>query len=170
MKHLRWFYRRLGYCGCIGDVHYRAMMPPCTNPTHCWDWQGTRDANGYGKTRTILHGKQEVYAHRIAWILHNGRQTSLEVCHSCDRPRCCNPGHLWEGTHRANHDDATRKRRHSSGARHSRPQKLTPDAVRAIRALYAGSTLTHQQIAAQYGVSQVAITQILNRKIWAHVE
>lgn len=45
--------------------------------------------------------------------------------------------------------------------------KLTPDSVRAIRALRG--QMTTRELAARFGVSQPLICMVLNRKRWAHV-
>jgi hypothetical protein len=57
-------------------------------------------------------------AHRVAWLLTHGSLplwtdagTSLCVLHRCDNPPCCNPDHLWLGTHQDNMDDMRRKAR-----------------------------------------------------------
>jgi hypothetical protein len=47
--------------------------------------------------------------------------------------------------------------------------KLTDQAVREIRAL-AAKGMWHKHIAARYGVGRKAITKVVNRQRWAHVE
>lgn len=75
----------------------------------CWEWDGPRDSDGYGKT--TKNGKS-VKAHRVAWELTNGPIVpGLLVLHSCDNPPCCNPAHLWIGTHRDNQRDRRSKGR-----------------------------------------------------------
>ena len=78
----------------------------------CWPWRGRRLRSGYG--RLVLRGRQ-IAAHRIAYELSNGPvPTGLLVCHSCDNPPCCNPLHLWIGTHQDNMDDMMAKGRHKN--------------------------------------------------------
>jgi hypothetical protein len=37
-----------------------------------------------------------------------------EICHTCDRPGCINPNHLFQGTHSDNRNDAIKKGRMKS--------------------------------------------------------
>lgn len=136
----------------------------------CWPWLGTSSAQGYGRSRYVLydtHGRFiETYAHRIAWALFYGtRLGAYEGCHTCDTPTCCNPHHIWNGTHAQNHQDSTIKGRRHRGERASQPQKLTKHRVLQIwHAWYSGST--QREIAQQFRISQPLVSQILTRKVW----
>jgi hypothetical protein len=94
-------------------------------------------------------------------------QTSLtpDVCvlHHCDNPSCCNPEHLFIGSHADNVADKVKKGRAAAGRgeRH-RSNKLSEEQVLAIR-VSAGSAKT---LGAQYGVTKQTIGQIRRRKIW----
>jgi len=84
-------------------------------PDACWLWTGQVNQHGYGKfyvrglfpvTRTSLT------AIRIAYYLANGvMEDDKFVCHTCDTPTCCNPRHLWLGTHKQNLRDMWAKGR-----------------------------------------------------------
>lgn len=80
--------------------------------TGCWEWRGAISPLGYGLPRNTPSVPLS-RAHRVAWFFANGRlpDKGLEVCHSCDNPPCCNPAHLWLGTHRENMEDARDKNR-----------------------------------------------------------
>ena len=84
----------------------------------CWPWSGAHNLDGYGQYRVGGRGGVSWLVHRLAWVLANGplpEDTSRGsggtlVLHSCDNPPCCNPSHLFLGTHRDNIDDMLAKR------------------------------------------------------------
>lgn len=48
--------------------------------------------------------------------------------------------------------------------------KLKATQVRQIRADYAGGQVSHRTLAARFNVTQGTIWQILQRRIWAHLD
>lgn len=145
-------------------------------PNDCWEWPGTRNQQGYG----IIDERGKKYrASRLMYERHKGPiPDGLLVCHTCDNPPCCNPLHLFLGTHKDNMQDAVRKGRLCTGERAKLRDRcrgedhgmarLTESDVRAIRAARsAGHTVTG--IARDWGISLGAASLIVNRKRWAHV-
>lgn len=139
----------------------------------CWIWRGY--AQRYG--RIGFRGRLQL-AHRVAFQLARGEiPNDLHVLHRCDNTKCCNPSHLFLGTHQDNMSDKAAKGRCSHApARAPNPPKgeasprakLTEEDVRAIRELRI-SGLTHRSISERFGVSRSAITLILAGKKWRHV-
>lgn len=80
----------------------------------CWEWQGAR-VKGYGTLRICRKDEGiriNIKAHRVAYFLATGRDLGLSLgCHHCDNPPCCNPSHLFRGTHKKNTHDAIQKGR-----------------------------------------------------------
>jgi hypothetical protein len=136
--------------------------------TGCWEWSGSKIIHGYGALR--WNGKHW-RVHRLAYTLFVGPiPDGAEVCHRCDNPPCCNPDHLFLGSHVANMLDASTKGRLSgNGDRIGEANgnsRLTVADVRAIRA----SGMTQVALAQKYGVSQPTISAIRLRKIWRSVD
>lgn len=75
-------------------------------PDDCWEWQGPRNNQDYGKV-------SRVYAHRYACERAHGPAPSPEhvVMHSCDNPPCVNPTHLSWATQSDNMFDMWHKGR-----------------------------------------------------------
>ena len=95
----------------------------------CWIWRGRKGRRNYG--RLVWHGVT-VQAHRVAAILKIGLPPSPAhfSCHTCDNEPCCNPRHLWWGTHQENMDDMRAKGRGpgqpNSAALRARAAMVTP--------------------------------------------
>jgi hypothetical protein len=149
----------------------------------CWNWTASAVKGGYGQFK--IRGRS-VRAHRVAfWIGHGISTDSRLVCHSCDRPSCCNPAHLFLGTPHDNILDCKAKGRLNTAAGElhgssTKPESrargervagavLTANAVVDIRALYASGDFTQQQIADRFGVTREAIGRVTRGSNWKHV-
>lgn len=136
------------------------------NETACWPWAGRRNSNGYG----VFDWNNRPYiASRIAYLLSTGADPDDRfVCHSCDNRLCCNPSHIWLGTHRDNmRDMALKGRAHVTGWKgEGHPSsRLLQEQVLKIRA----SNLPGSVLAEQYEVTAAAIYNIRERKTWRHI-
>ena len=77
----------------------------------CWEWQGYRGADGYGRFRVATRGAPAL-AHRFAYETAFGPiPPGLLVCHRCDNPPCVRPSHLFLGTQQDNIRDCSAKGR-----------------------------------------------------------
>jgi len=89
----------------------------------CWIWTNCLDSLGYGSFRRKFRGITQ-RAHRAAWKAYKGEiPTGLYVLHRCDIRSCCNPEHLFLGTHLDNIKDAEKKGR-LKGVTRKRPSGL----------------------------------------------
>src|ERR1035437_4161975 len=76
----------------------------------CWLWTGGCQ-NPYP---LVMVGGFQLKVHRVAACLQWGFDLDNPkrlICHRCDRPRCFNPVHLFESTHRGNNADMRAKGR-----------------------------------------------------------
>lgn len=77
----------------------------------CWDWMGGN--NGRYGYFALARGMYK--ANRIAYSSFYKKDPSdMHVLHTCDNPKCCNPHHLFLGTHEDNMKDMVEKGRHGS--------------------------------------------------------
>lgn len=146
------------------------------SPGECWPWMGTRDSRGYGRGWAYHRSPTErryERTHRISWEMHNEAviPPRMEICHHCDNPPCVNPAHLFLGTHAENMADMARKGRPRRpgprGVDHP-AAKLTEDAVRALRRRSAEG-VRQRDVAAEFGISQAQVWNIVHRLQWGHV-
>jgi hypothetical protein len=136
-------------------------------PNECWLWTGAKN-RGYGVAR--VGGRQEG-AHRTAYRAAYGDiPAGLLVRHNCDNPPCCNPAHLSLGTQADNMRDKRERGRQPRGEAHY-CAKLTEDIVRTIRTKYVRGSREFggAVFARRFGVSEMTISEVANRKIWRHI-
>ena len=176
------------------EARFWSQVDKSPHPKGCWIWTGAKARfGGYGRFfASGWHG-----AHRFAWELKHGPiPDKLLACHTCDNPPCCNPDHIFLGTHLDNFADMRAKGRSAKGDKnHTRQHpetvrgernpnaKLTAIQVAEIRAAYQGdgrktkvgglhgraSTPTLKQLAAQYGVAFSVIHGIVSGQIWKDI-
>lgn len=136
-------------------------------PAECWEWQES-GSHGYGYFRV---GTKRKRAHRIAWELANGKTIpkNMLVCHHCDNPKCCNPYHLFIGTHADNSHDRDAKKRNADlrGSKNG-SAKLTENSILKIRGLLSQG-IEQKEIAQIFNVDPSTISYINTGKTWKHV-
>lgn len=131
----------------------------------CWGWQGAKMENGYG---TFLGGKAKILAHRFAWIDSGGGEIpfGFVVCHTCDNRLCCNPNHLFLGTHQDNTQDMIAKGR--ARFRFNRDKRvLTKELVLNARSRVPRESIS--SIARELGISIRTLTSAVCGHSWKHL-
>lgn len=135
----------------------------------CHEWTRAKNSRGYGYLR--FDGR-DVRAHRLAFEFAFGNfaeRLGLFVLHKCDNPACCNPEHLFAGTHVENMRDMRSKGRslNQSGSR-NHYARLTEDAVKRIREMRSsGSPVA--LIAGHFNVHQTTVSKVITRATWRHI-
>lgn len=160
----------------IKRFHTKYIIDPITG---CWNWTGARTSAGYGELG--LNGKI-VTAHRLSYMIFRGEiPDGFLVCHTCDKPECVNPDHLFLGTNRDNVNDMIQKgrqnlsnapngRRNGQSGEKNYQAKLTEPDVLEIRRLYSIG-LNRKEITQLFPqVGRKNIEMIIRRATWAWLE
>lgn len=148
------------------DIVSKLLDRVAISDTGCWEFIGGRTGDRYGVI-SFGRGRQRG-AHVISYEYYVGPiPKGAFVCHSCDNPPCCNPKHLFLGSHQTNKDDEIAKDRHVYGERVGN-HKLSQDDVREIRFLIAkGYSLAF--IGRKFDVTRQAIFYIKSGKNWSYL-
>ena len=157
----------LGGIRSLNDLMERCFVDPDTG---CWHWRLAKDK---GEPRVWLPEFRQVFTGRKAAVILSGRQIgkgqlAWGTCRSRD---CVFPQHIRVGT-RAEMGAWQAKRgvlKHNpktsaaAAANARKASKLSPDAVRAIRA----SNLPQKELAEMYGVHFSTISKVVLDRSWA---
>lgn len=119
----------------------------------CWPWLGDT-SKGYG---VFTWGGTVFGAHELALSFTTGerRIPSLDTCHSCDNPICCNPAHLRFDSRAANVADMVSRGRASRAL-----QRLSDEQVRTIRERRAAGA-RQCDLARDFGVTDGWISELV---------
>lgn len=75
------------------DVTERLVKRVVVDERGCWNWQGAKNSEGYGRARG--RNSRIGYTHRIMYEeTHGPVPRDLQIDHLCRNPGCCNPEHL----------------------------------------------------------------------------
>lgn len=131
----------------------------------CIEWQSTYLLNGYGRFKLGGHSGQSYPAHRIAYWLATKQKppTTLNVCHSCNNRKCCNPVHLYLDTQKGNIQYAASLGRMKGGT-----PKVTAGDVLEMR-IKASQGASTKDLAQIYDMNVVTIRSIIAHRTWKHV-
>lgn len=132
----------------------------------CWEFRGSKNNGGYGNFR---HQGKTMKAARVAFFLRKG-YWPRNACHSCDNPACCNPDHIFDGSHKDNMQDMVKKGRNKAdrGEKHG-GAVLTDKAVIEIRTAYKNGSVSMAALATQFGCSFSTIQRVIKRTNWTHL-
>ena len=150
------------------DIKIRLQEKITLNDIGCWIWKGGKSKYGYGMSYYL--GKVDT-AHRIAWKVYVGEiPPGMEVCHNCpggDNPICCNPKHMFLGTHKQNMNDCKYKTGHQVGSKNHRAI-LNEDKVLEIRSLRKKGVKI-KEICQMFGLKYFTCLDVINRRNWCHL-
>lgn len=137
-------------------------------PSACHPWTAGRAEDGYG--RFSDRGSHNVLANRVALSLHLGHEPVGLALHTCDNPPCCNPAHLYDGTHAQNMADA-RARGRRRGSRNGNA-RLTAAQVAEIRVAacagrYKRGLNVQRELALRFGITQGMVSKIARGENWS---
>ncbi len=107
----------------------------------CWEWMLQKDRGGYGRMK-IQMGSRDRFrftsAHRYAYEIFVGPiPEQMHVLHRCDNRSCCNPAHLFIGTHQDNMRDMHAKGRNGRGYKRN-PAARRQNALKRNAAMQSG--------------------------------
>lgn len=153
----------------IGSTHadVLALGVDKRGPDECWPWTKSVDRDGYGMIgrrengRTVMHK-----AHVVAFELEHGGPATANVLHKCNNPPCCNPAHLYEGSHSDNRRDCV-----DAGRARNRPVLNAADVI-ALRAKFEDRRPTMKELAdlaTAHGVSPKTIENAVTGRTWRNV-
>lgn len=136
-------------------------------PEECWEWQASINSSGYGRFKIASY--EMVSTNRLALISEKRQEPDgMSVLHTCDNRKCCNPHHLYFGTHDDNMRDKVERGRGRTGDQAGASNgaaKLTDEQVALIVQRFRDGW-NNKQIAADLPVGHAMISKIRTGVMW----
>ncbi|MEV8033883.1 hypothetical protein [Streptomyces sp. NPDC086182] len=159
--------RRKCLYGATPAERYENFVDRSVGPDACHPWLGAED-NGYGLFwdggYTGGGNPRNVKAHAWGYRQRVGELASNEVVrHLCHNKLCQNERHWARGTALDNTHDSI------AAGMVVAQRKLTAHKVAEIRSRYAAGGITQKLLAAEYGITQTHLNDVVNCRVWKHV-
>lgn len=141
-------------------------------PDDCWEWKASFfKRGGYAKFSIRDSGKTvKLRANRVAYYFNTrDYPENLYVCHTCDNPKCVNPGHLFLGTMVDNQQDKVAKGRTPKGTQHCN-HILTESMVIEMRHRCLVLGESRASVAKSLNVKYYTIVCAVLGRNWKHVQ
>lgn len=124
----------------------------------------------FGYTRIKYKGKPERLFRVIYQMKYGDIPQNQLIRHKCDNPSCCNIEHLEIGTKKDNYDDMVGRGRSKFHEHNSKMKGINNNSNKLsegeVRDIYL-SKLSNRKLAKIYNVSNVTISYIRGKKMWA---
>ena len=155
---------------CLDIIRVLDKVRRGSNEYDCWEWTGSKEKTwGYGR----IQWRGDVqFASKAMLEIKLGRplQSGMLACHTCDNPPCSNPKHLYEGTPLQNIQDMMERGRRKQGSmpkgEDHHKAKLSWEAVREIRRMYATGDYSWKELGKLFGVTKRSIGYIVQGRTW----
>jgi hypothetical protein len=154
----------------------------CNSEEKCWKWNGCLDSDGYANFSMIIDGKYKtVRGTKAAWFFAKGVWPTYQMNHLCGNRFCCNPSHLYDGTHPDNVNDAKQDGSYKATGGTFKPGQmlgeknnnasLTEEEVIEIKRdiLRATQYGALKKVAEKWNIQYQNVQKIKNNKMWASV-
>ena len=132
----------------------------------CIPWPFAKTVAGYGKITIngILKGVPSEVLLRSGWSKPSQRHVAAHSPEVCHNPACINPRHLRWATPSENMADRILDGTANRGSRHGNAV-LTETDIPAIRS----DVRSPAKIAADFGVSEATVRDVLSGRTWGHI-
>jgi hypothetical protein len=133
----------------------------------CMIWPYYTSPTGYGQV--VIDGDKRAVHALACEAFHGSRPPGMQAAHGpCHNPSCWNGHHLQWKTNAENAADRSRDGTQQRGPKHPLAV-LTFEMAEVVRARYAAGGVTQLALAAEFGISQQSVSNIVLRRDWPTV-
>jgi predicted XRE-type DNA-binding protein len=101
-----------------------------------------------------IGGGKYLRTHKAAFVVFVGDVGEYDVLHRCDVRACCNPEHLYLGSHSDNMIDRVRRGRQTN-------TRMSKELVREILSWYIIGGWTQRDLAEAFGVTKQTLNDVV---------